>query len=159
MWKLALSTIHADDTVSSAEKNWFEEKIKSLEQNKILAFTDEQVKTLSETIHAPVENFIDEFKKIKDPANAAFLIHILHIVSRLDNHLHQKEQAIYNELEEIILGNVDMEQTKSLVARLETEQYHDDEFFKVDNEHSLFEKVIKTVLKLMSSGEYNFPDE
>lgn len=154
MWKLALSTIHADDHVGPEEEKWFKEKIKSLEENKILSFSDEQVQELSNVLHNPVENFMDEFKKINDPANAAFIIHILHIVSRLDKELHQKEKEIYAKLEKMILGNVDVEQTSAKVAKMEEDSYHEDEYYKVDNQHSLFEKALRSIQKVLNSGDY-----
>ena len=46
LWRLALSAIHFDGKVSSEEKAWFAKKIKTLDNNRLLDFTDEQVSEL-----------------------------------------------------------------------------------------------------------------
>ena len=153
MWKLALSTIHADDFVTPEEAKWFGNKMKSLEENKILTFSDDQISELSQIIHQPVDNFIEEFKKIKKPGNAAFLLHVLHLVSRLDNELHEKEREVYSTLQKILLEDINIKFVEESVSLMESDLYSEDEYFKVNNEHSLFEKVIKSIQKLYNQGE------
>ncbi len=157
LWKLALSTIHIDGKVTSEEESWFYETVDSLEKNKILNFSKEQIEELKQTLNSPVVKFEEEFRKLSSPADCAFLLHILRISSHLDNDFSEDERAMYDKLEKACLENVNIEVTKAKVLEMETESYHEKNVYAVSNSSSIFESTFKFIFKVLNPGDYKFP--
>ena len=63
---------------------------------------------------------MEEFAQLSKPADKAFVLHILRIVSYLDHDFSTSEQQQYQELEKIILNNVDIEKVQHLATQLKT---------------------------------------
>lgn len=147
LWKLALSTIHADGVVSKEELSWFNQQIELLKNNKVLAFTDEQVEELRAVLSTPMTSFIEEFEELKNPADCSQLLHIVRVVSHVDHEFGPAEQALYKKLEDACLKNVDQNEVNLQLKVVEKKFAKDDE---VQNEHSLFERAFHSISKLFS---------
>jgi hypothetical protein len=136
MWKLGLSAIHFDGKVTDEETNWFNNKIKQLDKNKILGFSDEQIEELKSVLKKPVDNFLDEFKKISKPADASFVLHILTMIANVDRDYSPEEREKYEVLKRACLEGVD----QSAI----TQKVNPDKFEK----ETVFEKILDEFTEL-----------
>ena len=107
LWRLGLSIIHLDGRVDSEEITWFEEKLGVLKRNKLLGFSPEQITELESVLTKPVEDFFEEFKKIKKPADASFLLHLVRTVGHIDGDYDEHEENAYWKLENLIQEGID----------------------------------------------------
>lgn len=151
LWRLALSTIHLDGKITSEEEQWFEKTVQQLSQNSVLNFSDNQIQKLKQVLKSPVENFIQEAKDLKSPADCAMLLHYLNMASHLDSNFSDEEKKKYHELQKACLEGVDVNEIKNRVQKMENDSYHKDEIYRVQNSHSFFEAAFKTLLKVFKS--------
>jgi hypothetical protein len=150
LWNLALSTIHIDGVVSSEEEEWFDKTITDLDISKRLDFSDEQIHELKKTFDTPSENFEDDFKKLLNPSDCSFLVHILRVVSHLDKNFSEKERALYKRLEQACLEGVDLDEIEAQVKSIGEQSRRNEERKQPDNPHSMFESIFKTALSILS---------
>lgn len=159
LWRLALSTIHLDGKVTAEEKNWFDKSIKNLEQNKVLNFSDEQISELNDILLTPVDNFIEEFNNLSKPADCAFVLHLLRVVSYLDAEFSEDEKQMYKTLEQACLKGVDVQAIDAETTKMENESYHEDKVYNIDNKSSKFETVFQRALRILNPGDYKYPEK
>lgn len=157
LWRLALSTIHIDGKVTAEEKRWFENSIKSLEQNSVLKFSEEQIAELKEILTTPVTNFLEEFNALEKPSDCAFVLHILRIVGHVDKDFGEDEKKMYKTLEQACLKGVDVASVDAETTKLENESYHEKNVYGIDNKSSRFETVFQRALRILNPGDYKYP--
>lgn len=136
MWKLGLSAIHFDGKVTEEETNWFKNKIKQLDKNKILNFSDDQINELKSVLSHPVDNYLDEFRKITKPSDASFVLHILTMIANVDRDYSPEEREKYEILKEACLEGVD---NSSINEQIDAEKFH---------KETLFEKILDKFTEL-----------
>ena len=125
MWKLGLSAIHFDGKVTEEETNWFNNKIRQLDKNKILGFSDDQINELKSVLSHPVDNYLDEFKKLTKPSDASFVLHILTMIANVDRDYSQEEKEKYEMLKQACLEGVDQ---SSLDKQIDHEKFPKESF-------------------------------
>ena len=147
LWRLALSTIHFDGNVSAEEKKWFAEKINTLKNNRILNFTEDQIAELQNILETPVENILKEFKDLKNPADCSMLLHLVRVISHIDNEVCQNEKALYEKLEKACLEGVNQQELDQelINAKIEDnkDQTQDKQSFFMSVTHSLIDTFDK----------------
>lgn len=136
MWKLGLSAIHFDGKVTEEEINWFYNKIKQLDKNKILDFSDDQIDELKLVLSHPVDNYLDEFQKIKKPSDASFILHILTMIANVDRDYSSEEKEIYEMLKKACLEGVDI---LSINEQIDPEKFP---------KETLYEKILNKISDL-----------
>ncbi len=157
LWKLALSTIHIDGKVTEEEIKWFKKTIKSLEENSVLKLSSDQIENLKDTLKTPVINFVEEFQLLNKPADSAFVLHILRIVSHVDSDFSTSEKAMYKTLEQACLKGVDIKAIDAKTDLMEEESYHEKNVYSTNNKSSRFESIFKQALCILNPGDYKIP--
>ena len=99
LWKLSLGLIHLDGKVTKEEQEWFDARIENMQRNKELQFSDEQISELKSILLEPIENYLEDFRQLKKPADCAQLVHFVRVVGHLDQDFSSKEKALLELLE------------------------------------------------------------
>lgn len=151
MWRACIAILVIDNRLDDKEKSWFEAKLKHI------PFSEEQLAVL----HADLANrvsFRDILPEISDKRDRAFLLHQIRVLGHIDGRFDESEKEAFKTLEKIILEKLDVEGIRAEIEALEIASYHEDEVYKVDNEHSAVEDLYKSFLKFLNPGDYKFPE-
>lgn len=152
VFRACISFFHVDASVAQAERAWIEEK------SELLKFTAEQKAILLKEVDQPAQ-FQDILPLITKPADRAFLVDQIRILSRVDGSLSPLEKQTIEKIKEKVLSKVDMNKLETIIAKDEEASYHEDEVYQVYNKHSIFESLTKKILKVLNPGDYKFPDK
>ena len=147
LWKLALGLIHLDGKVTREEQEWFDARIESIKRNKVLQFSDEQISELKSILLEPIENYLEDFRQLKKPADCALLVHFVRIVGHLDQDFSSKEKALLELLETECLAGVDMNTVRAELAKVE--KNIEASFSKPANMHSIFENWLSAIVNIL----------
>jgi hypothetical protein len=150
LWRACFVFCSIDDVVNEVEQEWIKEK--KLKLN----FTPEQRKIISddETHRPKIRDLIPLITKKSD---LGFLVYQMRVLASLDGYFHPEEEAKYKKIKEVVLGNIDLVGLNKIIKEDERESYHEDEVYKVYNEHSIVEKSLRKIQKIFNPGDYKFP--
>jgi hypothetical protein len=151
MWRACIAILVIDNKLDSKEKDWFEAKLKHI------PFNDEQLSRLHNDLVDKV-SFLEIIPAITDKRDRAFLLHQIRVLGHIDGRFDESERSAFKNLEKIIIEKLDVEGIRAEIEALEVSSYHEDEVYKVDNEHSAVEGLYKSFLKFLNPGDYKFPE-
>jgi len=141
MWRACIAIIHVDGNIAKEELQWAMEKINSIKMS------SDQKNLLNEDLKKSPD-LKDLLKKITHKPDLAFLLHMVRVISHLDNNYSSQEKDTYNALEKMILKGIDLEEIEHLITDLKEKDKFSD--FEVTNKKSIFEKSFKSLLKVIN---------
>lgn len=152
LWRASFSFCFIDGFLDPKEELWIQEKIMTLK------FSPEQVKILMNDLKQPpaIESLLP---LITRPADRGFLVNQIRQLTRIDFHVSEEEMKKIQEVQKAVLSKIDLESLKAQVAQDEMSSYHEDEVYKVHNQHSYVERIVKSLMKMLNPGDYKFPDK
>ena len=146
MWRACMGIIHLDRVVTSEEKQWAEEKIK------YIPFSKEQEAILQNDLDNGVA-LSSLIPKITDKKDLAFLLHQIRTIGHVDGDFGKQEREAFDQLEEAIMKNLDIEALEKVIEKMEFDSYKEDEVFKLTNKDSKLEKVLRNAQKFINPGD------
>lgn len=152
MWRACIGAIWIDGELDVTEEKWISEKINNL------PFTEEQRETLRSDLKGNID-FDQVLANITDKKDRAFLAHQMRVIGHLDQDFSQHEKDLYESWNKLVLKGVDLEALEKIIEEDEKASYHEDEVYKVNNRHSIFERVHRSVQRALNPGDYKFPEE
>lgn len=151
LWRACFSFCFVDGFLDPKEEQWIHGKIKSLK------FSPEQIETLMRDLKSPPD--IDKLLPlITKPADRGFLVDQMRQLTRIDYEISVEEKAKIESIQKAVLSKIDLNSLKKQVAEDEHASYHEDEVYKVHNQHSYVERVFKGLMKILNPGDYKYPD-
>ena len=151
VWRACFIFCQVDSELADKERVWIENKYETLK------FTPEQRDILLNDIKSPPDiNKI--LPLITRPADRAFLVDQMRVLSHIDGQLTPPEQKKIEEIKNVVLSSVNLTELEQKIAADELASYHEDEVYKVTNEHSFFERLHRFAQKVINPGDYKFPD-
>lgn len=151
MWRACIGVIWIDGKIDEKEEKWIKDKIKNLQ------FTDEQRSILESDLKGNI-NLSSVLSKITDKKDRAFLAHQIRVIAHLDKDLCERERKLLDNWRQIVLKGVDLDLMNEIIAEDEKASYHEDEVYKVNNKHSIFERIHRKIQKTVNPGDYKFPE-
>lgn len=142
MWRSCVAAVHLDNVVTPEERQWVEEKLKSL------PFTNDQRQILKDDLEKG-SNFEESFKKITDKKDLAFLLNTLRVISYLDHDFSVAEKKSFNNLEAIVLKGVNLERITAEVEAIREHSFSKEEVYKDYNSASKFEHIFHAFMKFV----------
>ena len=100
VWRACIGVIWSDGKVDPQERSWIEDRI-----NKLL-FTPEQKEILKSDLETNID-FKAVVDKISRPADRAFLVHQIRVISHMDGHQSPEEQKLLKTWSDYVLNKVD----------------------------------------------------
>ncbi len=100
VWRACIGVIWSDGKVDPQERSWIEDRI-----NKLL-FTPEQKEILKSDLETNID-FKVVVDKISRPADRAFLVHQIRVISHMDGHQSPEEQKLLKTWSDYVLNKVD----------------------------------------------------
>ena len=152
MWRACVATVHLDGVVSVEEEKWLENQLIAI------PFSDDQLKILINDFKKPVD-FDDIFDQITEKKDRAYVLHYLRVISHIDGVFDEAEKIKYAEIEQKILGKLNLKDIEADAKAREIASYHEDKVYKTHNKSSLFESAFRSIQKLINPGDYRFPDK
>lgn len=150
MWRACIGVIYLDKKVTKEEKKWAEEKFEALnfsEEQKAILVNDLANGVAIESLH----------DKITDKRDMAFLLHMMRVISNLDNNFSSEEKAAYQKLENSIMKKIDVQKITNEVKAIEVASYHEDEVYRNNNPASFLEGLFNAFRKYLNPGDYKLP--
>lgn len=150
MWRSCVAVVHLDQIVTLAERNWVEEKIRTL------PLSNEQRLILIADLETG-SDFEECFKKITDKKDLAFLLNTVRVIGFLDKDFSSVEKEAFKKLEDIVLKGINLKEISAQIETMELESYNEKEVYKNYNKNSLFESIHHSFMKFINPGDYKFP--
>lgn len=100
VWRACIGVIWSDGKVDPQERSWIEDRIEKL------LFTPEQKQTLKSDLETNID-FKAVVDKISRPADRAFLVHQIRVISHMDGHQSPEEQKLLKTWSDYVLNKVD----------------------------------------------------